>query len=110
MLHTKTVHGFKKAFPKAVRVSRKVTRLQQSMFNLPIQQCAAVKVAASRHLCAECFAPLPLDEAPFHKACMPAGVLFLHGFCCDYCGEETSQDPCTHCGNNGSNNRSGGPR
>jgi hypothetical protein len=78
MLHTKTIHGFKLAFPKAVRVSKNVTRLQQSRHNLPIQQCAAVKVAASRHLCAECFAPLPLGEAPFHATCAPAGVLFLH--------------------------------
>jgi hypothetical protein len=77
-MQTKTIHGFKTLCPRAVRVSRKVTRLQHTRFNLPIQQCAAVKVAASRHLCAECVTPLPLGEAPFHVACMPAGISMLH--------------------------------
>jgi hypothetical protein len=77
-MHTKTIHGFTTLCPRAVRVSRNVTRLQQSRFNLPIQQCATVKVAAQRQLSAECFTPLPLGEAPFHAACAPAGISMLH--------------------------------
>jgi hypothetical protein len=34
----------------------------------------------------------------------------MNNFKCDYCGDEATEDPCEHCGNQGSNNRSGGMR
>lgn len=74
----KIIKGFVCEFPQARRITRKVTRLQQSRYNRPIRQRIEVRVAAGRSLCSECFAPLPPGEAACHEACTPAGVLYLH--------------------------------